>query len=316
MHKLKLINKQFLTGLIVGAVTMILIGSITYLSVNKLSWLSTKIIEKNSAEFINAKLLQGQGSATVKVIGKENDLYKLEVDYNGQKINSYISKDGKKLYPQVYSLSEVATENTSSNSPSIAVEEKSDKPTVELFVMSYCPYGTQIEKGILPAVKALGDKIDFKLKFVSYTMHGEKENQENLRQYCIDKVQPAEFYSYLDCFLISGDANACLKSAGVDDNKTNSCMDEAANQFDITGTNFNVHKADNDKYGVQGSPTLVINGTTIQSGRDSASLLKTICSAFNNAPSECQDQLSTEAPAPGFGKGTNQSGASGSGSCN
>ncbi len=314
MHKLKLINKQFLIGLTIG---IVITASIGYLTVNEFSWLSKKIIEEKSTVFINAELLQGQGSATVKVIGKENGLYKLEVDYNGQKIDSYISKDGKKLYPQVYNLSEDADKNTGSNSNSASsnVEKKSDKPAVELFVMSYCPYGTQIEKGILPAVKALGDKIDFKLKFVSYTMHGEKENQENLRQYCIDKDQSDKFYSYLDCFLASSDTDACMKSVGINENETKSCMAEASNQFDVTGTSFNVHKADNDKYGVQGSPTLVVNGTTIQSSRDSASLLKTICSAFNNAPSECQSQLSAETPAPGFGEGTDSS-SSGNGNCN
>jgi len=49
--------------------------------------------------------------------------------------------------------------------------------------MSYCPYGTQIEKGILPVINALGNKIKFSLKFVDYAMHGKKEIDENSRQY-------------------------------------------------------------------------------------------------------------------------------------
>ena len=35
------------------------------------------------------------------------------------------------------------------------------KPTLELFVMSYCPYGVQTEEQLIPIVKAFGDKIDF-----------------------------------------------------------------------------------------------------------------------------------------------------------
>ncbi|MBU3941884.1 MAG: hypothetical protein KKF74_03150, partial [Nanoarchaeota archaeon] len=47
---------------------------------------------------------------------------------------------------------------------------KKDKPEVELFVMSHCPYGTQIEKGMLPVARLLGDKIDFNIRFCSYAM--------------------------------------------------------------------------------------------------------------------------------------------------
>ena len=36
---------------------------------------------------------------------------------------------------------------------------KKEKPEVELFVMSHCPFGTQIEKGMLPVARLLGDKI-------------------------------------------------------------------------------------------------------------------------------------------------------------
>ena len=54
-------------------------------------------------------------------------------------------------------------------------------------------------------------------------------------------------------------------------------------------------------YGVQGSPTLVINGVQSNAGRDSASYLAGICDAFNTAPSECNIQLPNTAPSPGFG---------------
>lgn len=83
-------------------------------------------------------------------------------------------------------------------------------------------------------------------------------------------------------------------------------MDNFKNQVGYQGTfpGFDIHKADNEKYGVAGSPTLVINGQEVSSGRDAASLLSTICTAFNNAPSECQTDLPSEQPTPGFGTGT------------
>ena len=64
---------------------------------------------------------------------------------------------------------------------------------------------------------------------------------------------------------------------------------------------FDVYKAENEEYGVRGSPSLVINGKSVSAGRDSASLLSAICSGFETAPEECETSLSATSPAPGFG---------------
>ena len=68
---------------------------------------------------------------------------------------------------------------------------------------------------------------------------------------------------------------------------------------------FKVYDAENKKYGVQGSPTLVINGEQADTGRDAQSLLAAICSAFDDKPAECKTDLSSAGnPAPGFGYDT------------
>ena len=182
--------------------------------------------------------------------------------------------------------------------------------------MSYCPYGTQMEKGILPAVTALGKKVNFEIKFNDYAMHGEKELKENLVQYCIQKEQASKFNEYLTCFLKSSDSAACLASAKINTSKNDSCVAKTDKEFNVTddfknNTNykgpypgFDISKDDNAKYNVGGSPTLIINGTEVSAARDSASLLKTICSAFKEAPEECNTVLSSASPAAGFGEGT------------
>ena len=70
----------------------------------------------------------------------------------------------------------------------------------------------------------------------------------------------------------------------------------------------------NDEYRVQGSPSLVINGVSPSAKRDAQSLLTLICSAFNEQPTECSEQLSTAPPSPGFGfegTGSNTGGCGG-----
>ncbi|MFA5109283.1 MAG: hypothetical protein WC458_01950 [Patescibacteria group bacterium] len=288
----------------------------------------SKNIDENQAKeitekFINDFLMQSGSKATIKEVTEEYGLYKLKVDIVSDVVDSYLTRDGKLFFPQALDIDKInsaketapeASATTGGQAGQVTV--KNDKPVVELFVMSYCPYGTQIEKGILPVLTALGNKIEFELKFCSYAMHGDKELAENLNQYCIQKEQPDKLNAYLSCFLENSDASACIKSAKINTNKLNACVSSTDKQYKVTENaknnvgyqgsypGFNVDKTANDKYNVGGSPTLVINGQDISSDRDPASLLKTICSAFNNPPKECETVLSSASPSAGFGSGT------------
>lgn len=284
--------------------------------------------KERAEKFINAALMRPGSQATVKELEKVGGFYKMKVDVgSGEPVDSYLSRDGKLFFPQAMDIDEVTKQlsgNSEAESVAATVEKKSDKPVVELFVMSYCPYGLQMERGILPVAEKLGDKIDFKIKFCDYAMHEKTEIDENLAQYCIQKEQNDKFISYLNCFLKSGKASDCYKEAKIDEASMQSCISAADKKFGITdGYNnkdawkgqfppFGVDKEDNTKYSVQGSPTLIINGQEISANRDSASLLKTICSAFNTAPEECSAELSSESPAAGFASENNGTAA---GSC-
>jgi hypothetical protein len=303
-----------------AVIILVLLGGVAFSYQKKSVQKKETAIKENTEKFIKENLIQPGTDFKVTEFIKEGDLYKLTASISGQNIVAYVSKDGKKFFPSVIDL-EKKDENPAASDASKAVTEatqKQDVPAVELFVMSYCPYGTQIEKGILPVVSALGNKIKFSLKFVNYAMHGKKEIDENLRQYCIQKDQTAKLKSYLTCFLKKGEGTeqACMKTAGVNTAQVVACMSATDKQFKITekfndkstwngGTYppFGVDNETNVKYGVQGSPTLVVNGEILNAGRDSASLLKAICSGFTVQPKECSQALSATAPAAGFGEG-------------
>lgn len=282
--------------------------------------------------YINENLMANGSKATIDSVVEENGLYKMSVNIgSGQIIDSYMTKDGSKLFPQALELTPATPEADidSSGGEAVAPTEvpKTAKPTVELFVMSHCPYGTQIEKGILPVIEALGNKINFELKFCDYAMHGEKELKEQLNQYCINKEQNDKFNAYLKCFLGAGDGAACLTQAKVNTAKLKTCVDKTDKQFKVTENftnkvgykgsypSFDVFKDDNAKYNVGGSPTLIINGAESQSGRDPQSLMASICAGFENAPAECQKEMSSASPAAGFGTATDSSGSDAA-SCN
>ena len=246
-------------------------------------------------------------------------LYQVNVLYNDNIIPIYITKDGENVIEYLSPIKEEKEETSSTTSTEVP---KSDKPVVELFVMSYCPYGTQAEKGIIPVAELLGDKIDFRIRYVYYAMHGEKEITENLREYCIQEIAPEKFLDYMNCFL-EGDGvesngyitngnnpSTCLIKAGIDTTSLSKCISEKDEEYSVTEylededgsyPRFNVDKELNDEYDVAGSPVLIINGVEVSSTRDSASYLNAVCSAFSDAPEECSETLSSSTPSPYFG---------------
>lgn len=269
--------------------------------------LSVEEAKAVAEKFINENLLPSGTTATVKNVTDEGDVYNVNLDVAGKDYTSYMSKDGSKFFQSGINMVTFAAENQAQQAAAPAGDNqasapaanapKSDKPKVELFVMTHCPYGLQAEKGILPAFAALGNKIDAKIRFVHYFMHGDKEEQETYNQVCIREEQAAKYDNYLTCFTGSGDTAACQTQAGIDAKKLNSCVASKAKGY---------YKTDSDLsngYGVGGSPTLVINGVQSEAGRDSASYLAGICAAFNNAPAECSKQLASASPSAGFGAG-------------
>lgn len=211
---------------------------------------------------------------------------------------------------------EVAEVNNTAQEQAPQQIVKSDKPIVELFAMSYCPYGLQMEKAYLPVMELLKNKADLSIKFVYYAMHGQKELEENTRQHCIQTQQPLKFLAYMNCFVGKDDYKACLASAKVDVKKMNACVSATDKQFGtmvkfkdqntwLSGKYplYPVNQDLNEKYGVQGSPSLVINGAEVQADRTPEGVKKVVCAAFNNPPAECEKTLSTTALQAGFGLG-------------
>ena len=291
--------------------------------------LSPEEAKATAIDFINNNLMQPGSEVSVKEIAEDNNLYKIVLNMSsGQEITSYLSKDGKLFFPQVMNIEEVAKEaeqnknqEEANKTAASADVPKTEKAKVELFVMSHCPYGTQIEKGIIPAIEALGDDVDFELKFCDYAMHGKKELDEQLNQHCIQENEPEKLFEYLKCFLGEADATEkCLDSTRINRSKLTACINQTDEEYKVTELyndqntwtsgrfpQYNINKDDVLKYGVSGSPGLVINGVKISSARDSNSILKTICAGYENAPAGCAAELSSASPSPGFGYSTTES---------
>lgn len=294
------------TAVAIVVLLILIAASVGYKYLPKKTDIGPVAAKEKITKFISENLVQPGTKVDISELTEENGLYKMDISVASQKITAYMTKDGSKFFPQMIDLNEDASKNADPAKNAVPekteAEAKTDVPTVDLFVMSYCPYGLQMERGILPAIESLGNKIKFNLKFVNYTLHGQKEVDENVRQYCVQKTQPAKLDSYLKCFWkdSKGTSDVCMKNVGINAAQIASCVSETNKQFNPSEKAFNINKEETDKFGVQGSPTLVVNGTTIASGRDSASVLKAICSGFSNQPKECSAKLSSTSPVAGF----------------
>ena len=285
--------------------------------------ISEKDIGEQAVNFIDTQLLQGQSTSTLKSVVEESGIYKVIVSINGKDAPVYFTKDGKFISAGSELISITGNVvNPNANTQTPAEVPKSDKPVVELYVFTYCPYGTQSEKGIIPVAKLLGDKIDFKIRQIG-AMHGEYEKIEAERQLCINKQSPAKFLDYVLAFALDAEIGNCNGDAvcvnplidklytklGINKAGIETCMKTEGASL------YSAEEANSKTQGVSGSPTLIINGEKAQSGRDSASYLKTICNAFNTAPAECSQTLSAASPSPGFGGSTSTGSASSAAAC-
>lgn len=274
--------------------------------------ISSKKAGEIAINYINSVLLKDQQlTATLVEVKSENGVYVIKIKVEEQDYTSYITKDGKVLFPQGVVISETTEE------PKTSEIIKKDKTEAMLFVMSFCPYGNEAEELMMPVVNLLGDKADIQLHYVIYSnyqgggsqycldkenkycsMHGIQELNQNVRELCVQKYQKDKFWNFVkqinaSCSASNVDAcwEAVARTSGVDVNKIKTCQTSEA----ITLLENEV--ALGLEYGISGSPQLIINDAEFGGTRSAEGYKAAICSGFNTAPTECSTSLGTDSGA-------------------
>jgi len=150
------------------------------------------------------------------------------------------------------------------------------KNTLEVFVMSQCPFGALAETSLLDAEKGkllpeglnleihfIGDaKKDDKGGWTFSSLHGQPEWEENARQLYINKKFPEKFRAYLterNKDYSSPDWQKAAKAAGVDALKVETGAEEARA---LLAADFAATSA----LGISTSPSFVVNGREFMVG--------------------------------------------------
>lgn len=281
---------------------------------NPLAGRDTEKVKENAKQFIAKNLMQGQKDAfEIKEVVEENDLYKLTVDLQGREITSYMTKDQSVFFPSALEMK--AKEDTGGEEQTAQQQQEeipeSDNAVVQLFTMSFCPYGNQAEGLMKPVVELLGDAVEVEPHFIFYdnyqgggpeycldedskycSMHGVGEANQDIRELCVYNNQQDKYWDYVaqvnqDC--TSDDVEDCWKEAaqevGVNSTSVQTCFEDnklayAKEEVKLT-----------DEHGVSGSPSLLINGVKYTGSRSSKGYKDAICGAFSEPPEACNQEL-------------------------
>ncbi|MFH2020713.1 MAG: hypothetical protein ABIJ34_04825 [archaeon] len=256
--------------------------------------------------FINQNLMGGQGVVTNLGVEDIGSLYMLKLNVNGQLLDAFITKDAQLLFPQVINLSQPVPQ-----APPPAEIPKTANPSVQLYTMSYCPYGNQAEEVMKPVIDLLKSKLEVVPHYVIYSnyngggpdycidaeskycsMHGIQELNEDVRELCIYKYQKEKYWDYVmqvnaDCNAQNVDTcwEAVARAKGIETGQIKTCEQKEATALLQTEADLNA------QYNVQGSPALIINGVEYSGGRTPEAYKQSICSSYETAPQECNTAL-------------------------
>jgi hypothetical protein len=264
--------------------------------------------------FLNSYVVSDNG-VSLDSVAKQDGLYEVDISYKNNSVPVFLSLDGQYIdfgsgMVNINSFEELLSSQESNTQSGSEVIPKTDKPSVELFVMSFCPYGVRAEQNIIQVIDLLKDNINFKIRYIVNvngdtitdvdSLHGIDEAKQDAIQLIINKYYPDKFLTYIEnfdnnCYQYAQDSaqmDACWKSEasklGMDTNKIETSA-YSSEGIDL----LKAEETEDAIYSVSGSPTLIINGVqsdAIYSGTSATQ--DAICSAFNTEPSGCSETLS------------------------
>lgn len=277
---------------------------------------------EKAINYINENLVEPGHEAKLISVEEVSGVYKVLTRYRGNEIPVYVTKDGKWLFLSARDMTKKVERIGEVEAKGCEDLKKVGNPQLEAFVVSYCPFGLQMQRILGKIIEEIPELERYiKVRYIGgivdgniTAMHGVREANENLRQICIREEQSEKYWRYIGCFIENGEAENCLKLAGVDSGKLEGCMEDGERGIKYASEDFELQ----GEYGVTGSPTLILNGEEADEfrfgGRTAEAVKTMLCCGFKREPTFCKKELSTETAATGFSE-TYSSGSSSSGQC-
>lgn len=172
--------------------------------------------------------------------------------------------------------------------------------SLDLFVMSMCPYGTQGMDAMREVLDNFGSNIKFKIHYIAEqdaqgnfrSLHGQPEVDENIRELCAIKYYP-ENYKYMDYIWcrnknIKEDWEKCAANFP----KIKKCFNSKEGQ-ELLAQNIKLA----NELNIGASPTWMVNNKYIFNGIHAETIKENFCK-YNDVPG-CENTLSGQATTGG-----------------
>jgi hypothetical protein len=175
------------------------------------------------------------------------------------------------------------------------------KKSLDLFVMSHCPYGTKAMLAIKEFADAFGKDATVAVHYIGdgaaggelKSMHGPDEITDDLREVCAIQHygQNTKFLDFLACRSkdLKADWKDCTGKNGIDADVIQKCVDTEGTG--LLAASFQVAS----KLAIQASPTFLLNNRETFNAQDAAAIATSYCKA-NPGLAACGKQLTAAAP--------------------
>lgn len=229
-----------------------------------------------AVEYVNTNLLQGATTADLEGVSESGDLYKIDLDIGGRKFESYMTKDGKYLFPQGIDLEEEPQAPAPSSQPSVpstggrldvSVDDDpsigpEDAPvTIVEFSDYQCPFCARAEPTIEQVLKEYEGKVRLVYRDFPLSFHQNAQKAAEATE-CAD--EQGKFWEYHDKLFENQDAldvnnlKQYAKDLGLDSSKFDNCLDSGKYTEEVQKD-----LADGQSLGVSGTPAFFINGRLV-----------------------------------------------------
>lgn len=291
---------------IAGVIVILLIAGFVQMPAGTGTVIPPQACAEKTLLFVNENLAAPGTSASLASVSENKGMYDMMIRYQGQAMTIYTTRDCSSLFTSRIDM--LATAGRAGTAQTSAAPIKTDRPVADLYVMAFCPWGTQAESVMKPVAALIGSKADIRVRYITSeigttvasvsSLHGTPEAEEDLRQICILKKNPEKFWDYVSrfndaCYPQYQNATAlgaCWRnvtaSVGIDSKVIDTC---ANGEEGLSRLKVDKELADAD--GASASPTLIINGQEYRGSRTPDAYKQAICDRFVTPPEECSTTL-------------------------
>ncbi len=233
-------------------------------------------VANDAIEYINKYLMGGGGTATLKDVTEQDNLYVVKLDIGGREYDSYVTKDGKYLFPQGIDITQEVEVTETPEQPStqepieVSVDDDAFKGdanapvTIVEFSDFQCPFCARFYTDTLPLIeKEYIETGKVKLVFRDFPL-GFHQNAQKASEAAECAKEQGKFWEMHDTIFDNqnaisvDDLKQYAADLGLDTEKFNDCLDTGKYEQEVKKD-----MEEGQSYGVTGTPAFFINGRLV-----------------------------------------------------